>query len=253
MLLALSGIYLRWPRNGHSWRNWLALDFSLKGRSFLWNLHAAIGTWVLFFYLLMSLTGLQWSYEWYRDGLYALAGVERPAARGGERPASGGNESGNGERRAGRGESGDGERGAAAPLDITTAWHAFEGATQATGYSTVNIDLSMRDGQVQFRYLDADPSHERASNSLAADPQTGMIVKHERYDDKTVGGKLVSSIFPLHSGSFFGMPGIILYMLASLAMPLFTVTGWMMYLARRERKARSKARKAQEVLPITES
>jgi sulfite reductase (NADPH) flavoprotein alpha-component len=235
VFLALSGIYLRWPRNGHTWRNWLALDFTLKGRGFLWNLHAAIGTWVLFFYLLMSLTGLQWSYEWYRNGLYALAGVERPAGRGGER---------------------GGERpGAAEPaVDITTAWHAFEGATQRTGYSTVNIDLSMREGpQVQFRYLDADPAHERAFNSLAADRESGAIAKHERYDDKPVGGKLVSSIFPLHSGSFFGMPGIIVYMLASLAMPLFTITGWMMYLARRERKARSKVRKTQEILPITES
>jgi sulfite reductase (NADPH) flavoprotein alpha-component len=230
VFLAISGIYLRWPRNGHTWRNWLALDFTLNGRSFLWNLHAAIGTWVLFFYLLMSLTGLQWSYEWYRNGLYALAGVERPAGRGGERP------------------------GAVEPaVDITTAWHTFEGATQRTGYSAVNIDLSMREGShVQFRYLDADPAHERAFNSLAVDRESGAIAKHERYDDKPVGGKLVSSIFPLHSGSFFGMPGIIVYMLASLAMPLFTITGWMMYLARRERKARSKARN-QEILPITES
>lgn len=241
VLLALSGIYLRWPRNGHSWRNWLALDFSLQGRGFLWNLHAAIGTWVLFFYLLMSLTGLQWSYEWYRDGLYALAGVERPAARAGpgERPG--------GERRGG-------ERNAETALDISTVWHAFEGATRSTGFSTVNIDLSMREAsQVQFRYLDADPAHERAFNTLAADPRSGTVVKHERYDDKPMGAKLVSSIFPLHSGSFFGMPGIVAYLLASLAMPLFTITGWMMYLARRERKARSKARKAQEILPITES
>jgi sulfite reductase (NADPH) flavoprotein alpha-component len=229
VFLALSGIYLRWPRNNHTWRSWLALDFTLKGRGFLWNLHAVIGTWVLFFYLLMSLTGLQWSYEWYRDGLYKLAGVERPAQRGGE---------GGGER----------NREARAPStpDITTAWAAFESATQATGYSSANIDVSMRDGQIQIRYLDADPAHERASNTIALDPASGAITRHERYDGKPFGGKLTSSIFVLHSGSFFGMPGVILFMLASLAMPLFTVTGWMMYLERRKRKARAQARKALE-------
>jgi sulfite reductase (NADPH) flavoprotein alpha-component len=236
--LALSGIYLRWPRNGHTWRNWLALDFSLKGRSFLWNLHAAIGTWVLFLYLLMCLTGLQWSYEWYRNGLYAIAGVERPAQRNAPERT--------------RGERGG--RSSEPVVDLAVAWHAFQSATQATGYRSVNIDLSMRDGrQVQFRYVDTDPAHERANNTLAADADTGAVVKHERYDDKPIGGKLVSSIFPLHSGSFFGMPGIILFMLASLAMPLFTITGWMMYLVRRERKARSRARKTQEILPIAES
>jgi sulfite reductase (NADPH) flavoprotein alpha-component len=227
VFLALSGIYLRWPRNGHTWRNWLALDFTLKGRSFLWNLHAAIGTWVLFFYLLMCLTGLQWSYEWYRDGLYKLAGVERPAQRG-----EGG---------------GRGERDRQQPTpDITTAWAAFERATLATGFSTANIDVSMREGQLQVRYLDADPAHERAFNTIALDPASGAIARHERYDDKPLGGKLTSSIFPLHSGSFFGMPGLVLYMLASLAMPVFTVTGWMMYLERRKRKARAQARKAFE-------
>jgi sulfite reductase (NADPH) flavoprotein alpha-component len=244
LLLALSGIYLRWPQNGHTWRNWLALDFSLQGRSFLWNLHAAIGTWVLFFYLLMCLTGLQWSYEWYRNGLYAIAGVERPAARGGEPRA--------GER--GGGERGGSEREPSATPNITPAWHAFESATRNTGYRIVNIDIAIREGsQVQFRYLDADPAHERAFNSLVADAQTGMVTKHERYDDKPVGGKLVSSIFPLHTGSFFGLPGVIVYMLASLAMPLFTITGWMMYLVRRERKARARLRKEQEILPVTES
>jgi sulfite reductase (NADPH) flavoprotein alpha-component len=228
VFLALSGIYLRWPRNGHTWRKWLALDFSLKGRTFLWNIHAAIGTWVLFFYLLMSLTGLQWSYEWYRDGLYKLAGVERPAQRGGE--------------------DGGGERNREPPAtpNITTPWAAFESATQATGYGSANIDVSMREGQIQIRYLDADPAHERASNTIALDPASGAISRHERYDDKPLGGKLTSSIFVLHSGSFFGMPGLLLFMLASLAMPLFTVTGWMMYLERRKRKARAQARKAFE-------
>ncbi len=82
VMLALSGLYLRWPRRITNWRSWLTFDPALKGRSFLWHLHAVIGTWVLVVFLLMSLTGLYWSYDWYRNGLYAMAGVERPAPRG---------------------------------------------------------------------------------------------------------------------------------------------------------------------------
>jgi sulfite reductase (NADPH) flavoprotein alpha-component len=131
LLMSLTGLYLRWPRNGHSWRNWLLADFSLKGRAFLWNLHAVIGTWVLVFYLVMALTGLNWSYEWYREGLQALFGPE--------------------------------------------------------------------------------------SRKM---------------------------MFPLHSGQFFGFPGMLAFMLASLAMPLFAVTGWMLYLDRRKRRARAHSRAA---------
>ena len=91
IFMALTGLYLRWPRGpaARRWKTWLIPDFRLKGRAFLWNLHSVMGTWVLPIYLVIALTGLQWSYEWYRDGLYSIAGVERPAEREGSREPRG--------------------------------------------------------------------------------------------------------------------------------------------------------------------
>jgi sulfite reductase (NADPH) flavoprotein alpha-component len=57
----------------------------------------------------------------------------------------------------------------------------------------------------------------------------------------------MSSMFALHSGSFFGEAGVVLMMLASLAMPLFPITGWMMYLDRRRKK--SGRRRSRKPLP----
>src|SRR5690606_26397533 len=59
---------------------------------------------------------------------------------------------------------------------------------------------------------------------------------HQRYDDGTWRQKVGASMFALHRGSFFGLPGVVLFMLASLLMPLFAVTGWMLYLERRGRQ-----------------
>ena len=223
ILIALTGVYLRWPGR-HSWRVWLVPNLKLRGRPFLWNLHSTIGTWVVPAYLLMALTGLQWSYEWYRDGLYAVAGVER-RTEGGPRE--------------GRAPSSEGGREAVARLpDLGSAWDAFVREASTAGYSTVNLNFGGPPGQpLEFRYLERSPSHERAYNTIAIDGATGAVRKHERYDEKTLGGKLVSSIFPLHSGSFFGTTGVVLFLIASLAMPVFAVTGWMMYLQRRRRLA----------------
>lgn len=44
----LSGLYLRWPKK-HSARQWLAVKPKLKGRNFIWDLHAVVGTWVIVF------------------------------------------------------------------------------------------------------------------------------------------------------------------------------------------------------------
>ena len=217
IFMALTGLYLRWPRGraARRLRTWFVPDFRLKGRAFLWNLHSVIGTWVLPVYLVIALTGLQWSYEWYRDGLYSIAGVERPAGgEGGPREA----------------------RGKADIPSFTRAWETF--SREVPGFTAVNVNLAAApDRPLEFRYLDAKPSHERAFNTLAIDKE-GQVSKSERYQDKRLAARLVSSIFPLHSGSYFGVVGVIVFLIASLMMPLFTVTGWLMYLRRRAPRAR---------------
>jgi sulfite reductase (NADPH) flavoprotein alpha-component len=227
LFMAFTGLYLRWPRGpaARRWRTWLLPNFQLKGRAFLWNLHSVIGTWVLPIYVVIALTGLQWSYEWYRSGFYSVAGVERPAGGlEGSREQRGAVQTGAREQRP-------------AAMDIGGAWSAFERVTAAS-FASVNINLSARaDRTVEFRYLDARPSHDRAFNTLAVDAR-GEIIRHERYQDKKLGAQLVASIFPLHSGSYFGLIGTVLFLLASLAMPLFSLTGWIMYMQRRTSRVR---------------
>lgn len=46
----------------------------------------------------------------------------------------------------------------------------------------------------------------------------------------------MSSMLPVHRGSFFGPVYQFLVMIAALLMPLFFVTGWMLYLKRRKQK-----------------
>lgn len=58
----------------------------------------------------------------------------------------------------------------------------------------------------------------------------------ELYEDKKLNQKIMSSMLPVHRGSFFGPVYQFVAMLASLAMPLFFVTGWMLYLKRRKQK-----------------
>ena len=254
IVLSLSGLYLRWPRRPLQWRSWFHLDLNRRGRSFLWELHSVIGTWVLPFYLLASLTGLYWSYEWYRNALFDITGTPRPAQQGprpGQAPggptqgpaaqAPGGQAgaaqpAGSGAPTAQRPASPTGQGGgrpAAAPLDIARLWSVFE--REAGPYSTATLRLPQGNQPLTITYQPPNPAHERANNSLVIDAM-GTVRQHRRFDDLPLGQHLMGSIFPLHAGSYFGMPGLILMMIASLLMPLFAVTGWMLYLDRRKKK-----------------
>ncbi|WP_455232173.1 PepSY domain-containing protein [Geopseudomonas aromaticivorans] len=228
VFLCLSGLYLRWPRQTGNWRAWLTLDWRRSGRGFLWDLHAVAGTWVLVAYLLASLTGLYWSYEWYRNGVHALAG--EPASQHG----------GPGKR---RGPPPQGQAQAEAPrpaVSIDPLWSAFRREVQ-DDYQLANLRLPERTGQpLQVMYLPEAAEHGRAFNRLNLDA-SGKVLQHERYTDKSGVQQLLASVYPLHTGDYFGQPGRILMLLASLCMPLFFVTGWQLYLGRRRQRRAARA------------
>lgn len=226
IFFCLSGIYLRWPRQALSWRTWLTLDWKKKGRGFNWDLHAVAGTWALLFYLCASLTALYWSYDWYRQGLTQLLSDEKSQPRGEGRGGPGG-----------RGQP----SGPAPEVDYVALW---QGLREAAGPHMVgwNLRLPPVAGQpaTVFYILD-DAEHVRAFNQLQIDTKTGEVSRHERYADKSFKAQLLASIYALHVGEYFGMPGRILMMLASAAMPLFFITGWLLYLDRRRKKRAAQA------------
>ncbi len=235
VFLCLSGLYLRWPRQAGNWRAWLTLDWRRSGRGFLWDLHAVAGTWVLLAYLLAALTGLYWSYEWYRTGVHALAG--EPVAQHGGPGKRRGPPQGQAQAEAPR-----------LPVSVDAQWDAFRLAVQ-DDYRLANLRLPERAGQpLQVMYLPEAAAHNRAFNRVSLDTD-GKVQQHERYSDKSGVQQLLGSVYPLHTGDYFGQPGRILMLLASLAMPLFFVTGWQLYLGRRrQRRAARAGRQALEAV-----
>lgn len=231
IFFCLSGLYLRWPRKALNWRTWLTLDWAKKGRAFNWDLHAVFGTWCLLFYLLFALTGLFWSYEWYRAGLNKL--LADPPAAGEQKRAQGGG-----------GRHGPPKVDKNAPplvVDYDAIWANLKQAA-GPGLSTYNLRLPPAGGQpATLFYLLQGADHERAFNTLTLDPATGQIKRHQRYSDSSFKAQLLQSVYALHVGSYFGLPGRIIVTVASLTMPLFFVTGWLLYLDRRRKKRQVRA------------
>ncbi|MCU4121464.1 sulfite reductase flavoprotein subunit alpha [Variovorax sp. N23] len=227
LLLALSGLYLRWPRRPLAWRAWLRLDFGLTGRAFLWNLHAVVGTVALLAYLVSSATGIYWGFDAVRTLVDTAAGEGR-AVRA--------------QRMQGGGDAG--AKPAPVKLDLARVWQGFGAATQGD-WSQVTLRLPARGASsVEATYLRAQPEHERARNRLYLQAATGEVTRHERYADKALAGRLVHSIYPLHMGTYWGLPGRIVMALSSLALALFAITGWMLYLGRRRTKKAVRAERA---------
>jgi sulfite reductase (NADPH) flavoprotein alpha-component len=224
VFFCLSGLYLRWPRQWKSWRAWLTLDWKKKGRSFNWDLHSVAGTWCLVFYLLAALTGLSWSYEWYNKGLTRLLSDSPQEER----------------MRGGRGGRGPAPEGPAPTADYAAMWSSIYSAA-GPQLSSYNIRMPPVAGQpATVYYLLKTSPHERALNQITLDPATGVVKRVDRYSEKTFKAQLLTSIYALHVGSYFGIVGRIILTITALSMPLFFVTGWLLYLDRRRKKRQVK-------------
>ena len=245
----LSGLYLRWPKK-HSIKQWFAVKPQLKGRNFIWDLHAVIGTWVVIFYLILACTGLYWSYGWWRDGMFKVLGVERPqpemqANAGPKAQGAEGKGTKDAQQAENTGPSSEqkknsSEKKGLAPEKISYALtQTWTGFNQKIGreYSSLTLNIPKKpNSTVELTFVDAVPQHERARNKASYNYQTAAIEKLELYEDKKLNEKIMTSMLPVHRGSFFGPVYQFLAMLSSLMMPLFFVTGWMLYLKRRKQK-----------------
>lgn len=221
VFFCLSGLYMRWPRRWRSLRTWFAVAWRRDGRSFLWSLHSVVGTWVMVVYLMIALTGLWWSYGWYRTAVTSLLGGAPERAAGAPKQRFG-------------------------TLDLERLQAGLSQAVPGLDGGYLDLRLPGKPGQpATARVQVGDGPHDRAYDSLVLDPATGAVLSRETYADLPIGRKLLASLFALHSGSFFGLPGRVIFMVSAGGMSLFFVTGWMLYLDRRRKQRDARASRLQ--------
>ena len=128
IFILITGI-LMWLTNRHKpLKASLAIHVTKGWGRFWHDLHVAGGIYATIFLLAMALTGLTWSFSWYRTGFYACFGVES-SEKGGAHGGSASNEGQiggdtirSGERQQGEGRHGSGEG------------HGYHGGGEGRGY-----------------------------------------------------------------------------------------------------------------------
>ncbi len=223
LILSLSGLYLRWPAKPLSLRTWLTFNVQRKGRPFLWGLHSVAGTWALVVYVMLTLTGMYWAFDSFRAPVDRWLGApSRSAARA--------------ETQAAQEAARKAPQAPLVPTALEPAWNSFKQTAPGWQFAQVRVPLRA-DQAVQIYWFDASAPHDRARNQLAV-KLDGTVQRDERFADLPPGRRALLALYPLHIGTYFGLTGRIIVTLAGLMLPLFAITGWMLYLDRR-RKARA--------------
>lgn len=242
VVILITGIIVWWPRSLRALKQSLKISVNKGWRRFWHGLHVAGGMYALIFLLAMALTGLTWSFSWYRAGFYKVFGAELSQNGGGDKAEVG--KKGNG--RGKHGEKPDGKpfhgeqggEGECKPKADFSQWQAVyaELAQRNPDFKTITV----RDGKASV--ATSTLGNSRAADSYEFDSETGKITDFKPYAKAERGQKLRGWIFAVHTGSFGGLFTRILAFLAALlgaSLPLMGYYFWLKRICRKSSRQRN--------------
>ncbi len=200
----ISGVIIWFPQKIRYWKQGLKLKFNGNWKRLNHDLHNSLGFYAVLFLLVMSVTGLCWSFEWYKDGLSKVIGA----------PIFGGRND--------------------APSTVNIEEGQALSTTQliAIGHQQLSYAGNLRvsfpkakDGVVSFTKNRNGFFAPSWSDKVEVNPYNGSVIKAELFADKTFGQKIAASIKPLHTGEILGTFSKIIYFLACLIATSLPITG----------------------------
>lgn len=242
VFVLISGIVVWWPRTRKALKNSLKIVANKGWRRFWYDLHVAGGMYALVFLLAMALTGLTWSFQWYRTGFYKTFGVEvqpsmghgnaaaNATAKGGKREESPEGRSGRpgnrSEKPEGRGEHSESREGR--KRSPYTNWQqVYEQLAEANpDYKLISVsDGSASVALPRF-------GNQRGTDRYKFNPRNGEITETTLYKDLDNSGKIRGWIYSVHVGSWGGMLTRILTFIAALVGASLPLTGYYLWIRR---------------------
>ena len=215
-IIIISGIVIWYPRNKKVLRNRLKVKTKAGWFRFFYDLHVSGGFYAALLLLILALTGLTWSFGWYRNAFYSVFGISANPPQAHHAPAS------------------SGAKKPAKKKTDYTQWAEVLSALKSH-YPDFN-SITIQDGSATVST--ARYGNTRGSDRYSFDPATGEITEVQLYKDLPKSGKIRGWIYSVHVGSWGGMTTRILTCLVSLLGTIFAITGYYFWIKKQFRKLR---------------
>lgn len=230
VIALISGVVIWWPRARKNLGKSLSISFSKGWKGFWKGLHVAGGMYALIFVLAMALTGLTWSFDWYRTAFYAVCGVEHTPRNLGQAPqaegvARHGERGGRGEgRRGGGGRHGHGGEGRR--HSEFGRWQGVYDELQAKNPGAAQITVGPETATVTL----GTTGNSRAADRYEFNRRSGEVTPSAMYADANGADRLRGWIYSIHTGSLGGIFTRILWLLGALLGASLPLTGYYIWI-----------------------
>lgn len=219
VILSVSGLVLWFPKKIKGWKSikpGFKIKFKANWKRINHDLHNTLGFYSLLIIIIMSLTGLCWSFDWYRDSLSTVLGAKVFGGRGEAKPES--------------------STDAGKTLDLSEVI-TIANKELPFPFRTMTI-VFPKDAKGSFEIDKNEKSrfNETVYDRIFIDQYSGEVVKKEIFADKTFGEKVAYSIRALHFGDIYGIFSKIIYFVVCLIATSLPITGIFIWLNKMKKK-----------------
>ncbi len=226
---ALTGMYAAWPRQRSGWKRLVTVKLRANATRLLFDIHRSLGSVICLLLLLATVTGSTLVYLNYARDLVGLFSKVAPFPVVPWRD------------------------------DPQASWPSFGELVEQVqaahpGQTITEIHIPTRLPGGYLFYLRAPGDVHRLGDTLVwVDPATGDSLLERGDRTRTAGETFMHWLFPLHSGTAFGTPGLVAMFATGLAPLLLISTGlWVWLRKRRAAQIELRRRSEQETLASRE-
>ncbi len=226
-VILITGIVMWWPK-----KNSITKAFTIKWKSnffrFNYDLHNVLGFYSSFILLLIALSGLYFSFPWYRNGILILMGKEIQKK----------------------------EINSVKLSEMKPEKHTSKGEKE-NRYMTIPWNSLLREAEKNFsyqgamlvrmprgkssvltirRYSDNNTLGIQIPDQLLYDLNKNKVVGIQYFNKMPFHKQFQSLVFPIHTGEIFGWPSMIAYFIVVMIGCSLPVTGTIIWYTRNSKK-----------------
>ncbi len=213
IIMMLTGLVLWWPKKRKHTLQHLKVKWNARWRRKNYDWHRATGFYLIFPALLISITGISFTYEWLNHQLFDLGNIGIEAAAE-ELPSF-------------------------QPTDkvtqLTAMDKAMAGTFEVMNDSGMYFVWDQGDGLPIVTGAYPESYHFDHQSNFYFDPESGVLLHTQLYASKPPGLKLQEMIYGLHTGQFFSLTGKVLAFIASALIAALPITGFLIWIGRRKK------------------
>lgn len=222
VFILISGIVIWIPRNRKALKHRLSITFTKGLRRFWYDLHVVGGIYAMAFLLVLALTGLTWSFSWYRTAFYKVFGVEvvQQLSHGTKQAATEHTHSTKTSLASGKDSHGHRSK------NRYVCWQQVYEQLNRENPDNRQINVSNGSATVAFYSI----GNQRATDKYTFNPINGEIIDANFYKDRNKSEKIRGWIYSVHVGNWGGWFTQVLTFMAALLGGTLPLTGYYLWI-----------------------